>query len=144
MSGSLRRSRHVLIFKFGLYFRENLLMWTFMQKNLVKSIYFNIKKISNIRKFITIDAAKKLAVYFVISRIDYCNSLLVGLPDEKMSKLQRAQNCAARLTLGKKKYESSKTMLSTLHWLPVKARIEYKLASICYKSFESNNPSCIK
>lgn len=70
---------------------------------------------------------------FVLSRLDYCNALLAGLSEEKINRLQRIQNHAARLVLRKSKREHVTPLLRTLHWLPVRARIDYKLASLCYK-----------
>ena len=48
---------------------------------------------------LTVDATRTLVVSLVLSRIDYCSSLLAGLPLSLISKLQRVQNCAARLVV---------------------------------------------
>jgi len=101
--------------------------------NLCRSLYVQLRRIGKIRKYLTIQAANKLAVAFILSRLDYCNSLLAGLPDEKIYKLQRIQNSAARMVLRKSKYSSASSLLRELHWLPVKARIDYKIASLCFK-----------
>ena len=50
---------------------------------------------------------------------------------------------AARLVLGRSKYDHTTPMLRELHWLPIKARIEYKLALTCFKSKSGNYPSYI-
>ena len=84
-----------------------------------------------------------LASAFILSRLDYCNSLLAGLPNDKLQNLQRIQNSAARLVLGRSKYDHATPMLRELHWLPIKARIEYKLALTCFKSKSGNYPSYI-
>ena len=93
------------------------------------------------KPFLSTDAVKTLVTSLILSRLDYCNSLLVGLQDEKILKLQRAQNNAARLILGKSKLHSSIDLLRELHWLPVKARIIYKIALMCYHFFNSSCPS---
>ena len=75
---------------------------------------------------------------FVPTRLDYCNSLLAGLPDNKLNKLQRIQNHAARIVLCKPRHVSATSLLRTLHWLPVKARIQYKIACLCFQCLAHN------
>ena len=101
--------------------------------HLCKAIFFHIRRISRIRHLLSVDCTNKLCVSFILSRLDYCNALLYGLPDKFLDKLQRVQNCAARLVLRKGKRCSASSLLKTLHWLPVRARIEYKIASLCFK-----------
>ena len=109
-----------------------------MQGNqLCKVLYFQLCRISKIRSFPTVDATNTLAVAFILSHLDYCNSLLAGLPDHKLAKLQRIQNSAARLILRKPWRESATPFLKILHWLPVKAKIEYKVSTLCYQCFNS-------
>ena len=74
----------------------------------------------------------------VLSRLDYCNFLLAGLPTESIKKLQ---NCAARLVLGIRKREHITPALKNLHWLPISQRVHYKLSLLCYKIFNSLLPS---
>ena len=82
------------------------------------------------------DSAKTLAVALILSRIDYCNALLAGLPEDR--RLQRIQNSAARLLTRKSKRVSATALLRSLYWLPVKARIEYKIASLCHQCLNNN------
>ena len=77
-----------------------------------------------IRKYLPGDALKRLANALVISRTDYCNSLLYGLPKSEIAKLQRVPNTAARLVTGASKYDLIIPFLRDLHWLPVEARIQ--------------------
>ena len=80
-----------------------------------------------IRSYLSYDALATVAHAFITSRIDYCNSLLVGIPDVCVSQLQRIQNCTARLITNTRKYDP---VLKRLHWLPVKQRITFKLLLI--------------
>ena len=116
----------------GVYFDETLSMDAHIQ-HLCRSLYYQLRNIAKIRPSLTANAANKLAISFILSRLDYCNSLLAGLPDNKLNKLQRIQNHAARLVLRRPRHESAKSLLRTLHWLPVKARIHYKIACICFQ-----------
>ena len=71
----------------------------------------------------------------VLSKLDYCNSLFYGTSKKILQKLQRVQNTAAKIVFGAKKYDHVSPLLKKLHWLPVTSRIEFKIASICYKFF---------
>ena len=57
-------------------------------KSVCKGSFYHIRNISKIRRFLTVDATKTLVNAFVVSRIDYCNALLYGLPDRLLQRLQ--------------------------------------------------------
>ena len=82
-------------------------------------------------------------ISLVISKMDYCNSLLAGIPQYLLDKLQRVQNCAAKVCLRKRKSDHVTPLLKALHWLPVKDRIDYKIATICFKHFQGTSPHYI-
>ena len=85
-----------------------------------------------------------LILSLVISRLDYCNSLLNGVPDYK--RIQRMQNIAARI-VSRCPYKDHITLvLESLHWLPVKYRILFKLLLLTYKCLNGLGPgylSCL-
>ena len=91
-----------------------------------------LRRLGKIYPFLSTDAANKLAVSFVLTRLDYCNSLLAGLPDNKLNKLQRIQNHAARIVLRKPRHVSATSLLRTLHWLPVKKGSNTKLLACAF------------
>ena len=64
-----------------------------------KPPFLGIRRVRAIRHYLTDDATKTLVVSLVLSRIDYFNSVLAGLPQSLIGKLQRVQNCAARLVV---------------------------------------------
>ena len=88
-----------------------------------KVTYLEIRRLGHLRSYLDIKEASTLASAFILSRLDYCNSLLAGLPNDKLDKLQRIQNSAARLVLRRSKYDHATPMLKELHWLPIRARI---------------------
>jgi hypothetical protein len=101
----------------------------------------NLLKIRQIRKYLTTDACHTLVRGLVISHLDYANSLLLGLPECDIKKLQRVQNIAAKITLGKRKYDSSTECLKALHWLPIRLRIMHKVLCLVYKSLHGAAPT---
>ena len=73
-----------------------------MKKHIIKicqTAYFELKRISSIRRFLTEDATKTLVTSYILSRLDYCNCLLMGTPNSVIEPLQKIQNFAARLVL---------------------------------------------
>lgn len=110
-----------------------------------QSCYLHLRKISRIRPFIPEEAAKQLVISFVLSKIDYCNSLFHSTSCSNINKLQTIQNHAARLVKQVPKSTNPMPLLYQLHWLPVKARITYKIAVIVYNTLSSEfSPSYLK
>ena len=87
--------------------------------------------------FVDFTATATLVSAFVLSRIDYCNSLLFGSTHDVTSHLQRIQNYAARVILRLPKSSSITTHLKSLHWHPVKVRSTHKIACLCYHCHSS-------
>ena len=106
-----------------------------------QSAYFDIRRIGSIRHYLSTDATKTLVTSLVLSRLDYCNSLLAGLPQSLIESLQRVQNCAARLIFKARKTDHISPLLMQLHWLPVSYRIQYKLSVLCYLVIRTLAPS---
>ncbi len=105
-----------------------------------KSVYYNIRQIGKIRRHLNSVTCATVVHALVTSRLDYNNGLLVGLPDKMLSRLQLAQNCAARLVKGVRKHDHITPVLRSLHWLPVKQRITYKILILAYKVVHSVSP----
>ena len=108
---------------------------------LIRTMYCELRKIGKICHLINTDCATLLVSSLVLSKLDYCNSLLAVLPSKKLKKLQTVQNNAARLVFKKSKRDSPIPLLETLHWLPVEKRISCKLATMCHKCIYGNAPS---
>ena len=100
----------------------------------------HLKWISDIRKYITADAAKHLVHAFVTSRLDNGNSLLYGLPSSMIYKLQMVQHAAARVITRTRKFHSITPVLKELHWLPVHKRVIFKLLVLTYLPIRGTVP----
>ena len=83
----------------------------------VRSCFFHIRSLSKIRPYITYKAASSIAVCLILSKLDYCNSLLSGLPPKQIKRLQAVQNAAARTVMKYKKTDHITPILRQLHWL---------------------------
>ena len=111
--------------------------------NIARTCYFELRRLASIRRFLTSTATATLVSAFVLSRIDYCNSLLFGSTHDVTSHLQRIQNYAARVILRLPMSSSITIHLKSLHWLPVKLRSTYKIACLCYHCHSSTAPSYV-
>jgi hypothetical protein len=111
--------------------------------NICRAATMSIRKIGQIRPYLDQCATERLVHAFITSRLDSCNSLLFGLPDNQICKLQRVQNMAARLVSLTKKHDHISPVLDSLHWLTVKNRIVYKLLLLTYKALNGQTPPYI-
>jgi len=84
---------------------------------------------------------KTLVQAFISSCLDYCNSLLYGISDNLFRRLQSIQNAAARFLTRTSQRDHISPVLRRLHWLPVKQCVDYKLATLVYKSLRGQAPS---
>ena len=87
--------------------------------------------------------AAQLVSAFIISRLDYGNATLSGFPQSTLAPLQRVLNAAARLVCYLRPREHVTSALIDLHWLPIAARIEFKICVLAYKSLNSTAPAYI-
>ena len=92
------------------------------------------------RGLLTDDVAKTIACSIVASRFDYCNALLYGAPEATFNKLQRIQNNLARVVHQHGGCADAGPLLRSLHWLPVRQRVTYKMALTTYKVWTTLAP----
>ena len=104
----------------------------------------NFVRIKSIRHLLDVNTTSSLYLSLCISHIDYCNSLLYGLPQVSLQKLQRVQNMCVCLVLRIRYMDSATSGLRDLPWLPVKQRIHYKILTLTHKSYHGIGPKYIK
>ena len=126
----------------GCWFDKNFTMNAHVTKT-CKAGFFYLHNICRIRKFLTQEITEKLIHAFVTSRLDYCNSLLYGLPSNLLAKLQRVQNTAARLIHRAPRFCHTTPLLVDLHWLDIKSRIDFKIILLTFKAIHGQAPAYI-
>ena len=90
---------------------------------------------------LSLDLAKQIAVALVSSKLDYCNSLFHNMPENDIARLQRVQNCLAKVVTKVTRFSRSVPILKRLHWLPVKFRIHFKICAITFRTLKENQPA---
>ena len=109
-----------------------------------KAAMFNLIRIKRLRPYLTESTCNILVMSLVMSHIDYANSILMKLPDCVLGQMQRVQDIAAKIVMGKSKYDSSTQCRKALHWLPIKACIEHKLLTLVHKCVYGEAPQYLK
>jgi hypothetical protein len=110
-------------------------------KAMCQAANWQLRRIGSIRRFLTFEATKTLVCSLVLSRLDFHNALLSGCAQKYTDRLQVVQNSAARLIFRVRKRDHVSPLLRELHWLPIKARIQYKLCTLCYHFFDGTCPA---
>jgi hypothetical protein len=96
-----------------------------------KASYYHLRSLRHIRRSLTDGMVKAVGCAIVDAMLDYANSVLQGISQYNIDRLQRVQNLLARIVTATPRHRptvTSQELLIQLHWLPVKYRIQYKLA----------------
>lgn len=112
-------------------------------KNVCRSATAALRTIGKIRRYLTKSATQTLIQSFVISSMDFCNSLLYGLPKNNICQLQTLQNAAARIISRAPRRHGTSHLLHDLHWFPIKKRIIFKILLIAFKAQNDMSPAYI-
>ena len=125
-----------VIFK---YFYSFLLVWVNVLNTGRTKFCHEISK----KKMVVVlsKTTKTLVHAFVTSKVDYCNSLLYGVPKYLLQRLQRVLNYAARIVFKSNKYDHIMPLLGELQWLPIQRRIEFKILLITFKALNKQAPT---
>ncbi len=108
-----------------------------------RSCRFALYNIKKIRPFLSEHATQLLVQALVLSRLDYCNALLAGLPASSIKSLQLIQNAAARLIFNEPKRAHVTSLFINLHWLPIAAHIKFKALMFAYRTTSGSAPLCL-
>ena len=108
-----------------------------------RSEYLEIRRISSVRDLLTRKATAQLMWFFVLSRLDYCNSLLIASPLINCTVSKKFQYKQRNSFFPKSRHEYVKPLLKKFHWLPVKERILFKIATFAFPFFDGTLPPYI-
>lgn len=127
---------------------KNVGVWLDMNLNMDKHInqivshgFKILKDIGRIKKCLERSHIERLVHAVISSRLDYCNSLFMNVSKDNLFKLQKMQNAAAKLVLGRRKRESATLALRELHWLNVDSRIIFKVLLMVFKMLRGYCPN---
>ena len=109
----------------------------------VSTCFSTIRLLSRVKYFLSSEELNTIVCSRIFSNIDYCNALYYGLSKETLNKLQRVQNCAARLVMKVNRFDhvSLDEVFDKLHWLHVRERIVYKVLLIVHKCVNKHAPA---
>jgi hypothetical protein len=111
---------------------------------MAKNINYHLQHIGRVRQFLSDEAAKAYVHSVITSRLDFCNSLLYGMPQSSLQPLERAFKNAARIVTRTRRDEPITPVMKPLHWLPLRARIEYTILLLTHKTLHDLSPAYLK
>jgi hypothetical protein len=114
-------------------------MRTHVQRT-VSQCFAALRQLRQIRRLLPTTTFQSLVVALIHTRLDYGNSVLVGLPAYLVRRLQSVLNAAARLVYNLKRSDHISDALVSLHWLRAPERIKYKVAVLTYKVINGSAP----
>ena len=113
-------------------------------RSVCKKAMFNLLRIRNIRNMLNRTALIQVVLGLVISYLDYSSNIFIDLPEVDIVKLQRIKIFAAKLILGRSKYDAITDWLISLHWLPIRMKIKFYVLCMVYKCLNDIGPQYLK
>jgi hypothetical protein len=124
----------------GVYIDSAMSMRTHVNK-VAGGCYAALRQLRSVRRSVPADVFRTLVGSLVISRLDYCNSTLAGIPSTILHRLQSVMNAAARTIASLPSFAHVSSLLAELHWLRAPERITFKLAVLAYRCLHGTAPS---
>ena len=124
----------------GIYLNNDLSMDAHISKT-VSSCFGALRTIRTIKDSLPRSTIRTLVSTLVLSRLDYGNAALFGLPDVQLNRYQAVLNAAARLIFNARGRDHVTPLLEELHWLRVNERISFKIACLTWRCLHDRGPS---
>ena len=137
--GGVEMSSQSKVESLGVVLDDSLKMVTHIN-TITSTAHFHLRRISKKRSVFNRKVTETLVNSLVLSRLDYCNSLLCQLPKKLMYKLQKVQNAAAKLIMLARKRDHATPLLKQLHWLPMAYRCKFKVLVLTFKVLNGEAP----
>ena len=106
--------------------------------------HVQLRNLKDIRNNLSQKSIQILVHGLVHSHLDFCNALFADLPAYQLDRLQRVQNHAARVVMNATYEERSIDLLKALHWLPIRARIMFKILVLVFRVHQGYAPLYIQ
>ena len=117
----------------GVIFDQFLSFYDYIS-SVCRSTHFHLRNIGIIRHLLSHHATAQLIHALILTRLDYCNSVLYNVPNSSILRLQRIQNQAARILTRTPRRDHTTEVLIDLHWLNIKERIVYKIFILTFNA----------
>jgi hypothetical protein len=127
----------------GVFFDSELNMKSHISR-ITRVCFYHLRRLRAVRRQLGREVTARLVSAFILSRLDYCNALLAELPVSTLAPLQRVMNAAARLVCDLSSRDHVTPALQSLHWLPIKQRIEFKLCLLIHLAVNGKAPTYLK
>lgn len=108
---------------------------------LVARCFGALRQLRSVRRYVSVPVARALVTSLILSRLDYGNSLLHGLPAVHVRRLQSVQNASARLVFNLRRSDHVTDALISLHWLRIPERALFKMMVLVYRSLHGTAPA---
>jgi len=106
----------------------------------VSCCFATLRQLCTIRRSVLLPVFQLLVVALLLSRLDYCNSLLINLPASLIQRVQSVQNAAAMLIFNMRRSAHITDALISLHWVCVPERIIFKVATLTFRALHGTAP----
>jgi hypothetical protein len=145
-SGGVPTETSTVVKSLGVLFDEYLTFEDHVN-NIIKCTNIHLRNLQVIASKLNYELKRQLIHCLIFSKLDYCNGVLYNLPEYLIKKLQKVQNSCVRFLFGYKaigKWGHVSPFLKEAHFLPIRQRVEYKIALMTYKCINNIAPDYLK